>query len=52
MALNTHSDTIDTLFGKRDYAAAQRFWSTDYVQHSAHIEPRPLREATHHDQPR
>jgi predicted SnoaL-like aldol condensation-catalyzing enzyme len=30
---------FDTLFNKRDYAAAERFWSPDYVQHSAHIEP-------------
>ena len=24
---------------KRDYAAAERFWSTGYIQHSAHIGP-------------
>ena len=30
---------FDTLFNKRDYVAAQRFWSPDYIQHSAHIEP-------------
>ena len=30
---------FDTLFNKRDYAAAERFWSSDYIQHSAHIEP-------------
>jgi predicted SnoaL-like aldol condensation-catalyzing enzyme/predicted ester cyclase len=30
---------FDTLFNKRDYAAAARFWSPDYIQHSAHIEP-------------
>jgi predicted SnoaL-like aldol condensation-catalyzing enzyme len=30
---------FDTLFNKRDYTAAERFWSPDYVQHSAHIEP-------------
>jgi predicted SnoaL-like aldol condensation-catalyzing enzyme len=30
---------FDTLFNKRDYAAAQRFWSPNYVQHSAHIAP-------------
>jgi hypothetical protein len=29
---------FDTLF-KRDYAAAERFWSPDYIQHSAHIAP-------------
>ena len=32
-------DAFDTLFNKRDYAAAQRFWSPDYIQHSAHIAP-------------
>ena len=30
---------FDTLFNKRDYAAAKRFWSPDYIQHSAHIAP-------------
>jgi predicted SnoaL-like aldol condensation-catalyzing enzyme len=30
---------FDTLFNKRDYAAAERFWSPDYIQHSAHIGP-------------
>ena len=30
---------FDTLFNLRDYAAAEAFWSPDYVQHSAHIEP-------------
>ena len=29
----------DTLFNKRDYAAAEKYWSPDYIQHSAHIEP-------------
>ena len=32
-------DAFDTLFNKRDYAAAERFWSPNYVQHSAHIPP-------------
>jgi predicted SnoaL-like aldol condensation-catalyzing enzyme len=32
-------EAFDTLFNKRDYAAAARFWSPDYVQHSAHIPP-------------
>ena len=32
-------DAFDTLFNKRDYAAAGRFWSPNYIQHSAHIEP-------------
>ena len=32
-------NAFDTLFNKRDYAAAEHFWSPDYIQHSAHIEP-------------
>jgi predicted SnoaL-like aldol condensation-catalyzing enzyme len=28
---------FDTLFNKRDYRAAEAFWSSDYIQHSAHI---------------
>src|SRR5260221_11247461 len=28
-----------TMFNKRDYTAAERYWSPDYIQHSAHIEP-------------
>jgi F420H(2)-dependent quinone reductase len=32
-------EAFDTLFNRRDYAAAQQFWSPDYLQHSAHIEP-------------
>ena len=30
---------FDTLFNKRDYASAEKFWSPHYIQHSAHIEP-------------
>jgi predicted SnoaL-like aldol condensation-catalyzing enzyme len=30
---------FDTLFNKRDYAAAEQFWSPQYIQHSAHIAP-------------
>jgi predicted SnoaL-like aldol condensation-catalyzing enzyme len=30
---------FDTLFNKRDYAAAEKFWSPKYIQHSAHIAP-------------
>ena len=30
---------FDTLFNKRDYAAAEKFWSPHYIQHSAHIPP-------------
>ena len=32
-------EAFDTLFNRRDYAAAERFWSPGYIQHSAHIEP-------------
>jgi predicted SnoaL-like aldol condensation-catalyzing enzyme len=30
---------FDMLFNKRDYAAAEQFWSPQYIQHSAHIAP-------------
>ena len=32
-------DAFETLFNKRDYAAAEKYWSPSYIQHSAHIEP-------------
>jgi predicted SnoaL-like aldol condensation-catalyzing enzyme len=32
-------DAFDTLFNKRDYAAAEKYWSPNYIQHRAHIEP-------------
>jgi len=32
-------DAFEILFNKRDYGAAERFWSPDYIQHSAHIAP-------------
>jgi predicted SnoaL-like aldol condensation-catalyzing enzyme len=32
-------EAFDTLFNQRDYEAADPFWSPDYIQHSAHIEP-------------
>ena len=32
-------EALDTLFNKRDYAAAEKYWSPHYIQHSAHIEP-------------
>jgi len=31
-------EAFDMLFNKRDYAAAEKYWSPDYIQHSAHIE--------------
>jgi predicted SnoaL-like aldol condensation-catalyzing enzyme len=40
---NTNKETVrqafDALFNQRDYAAAERFWAEEYVQHSAHIPP-------------
>jgi predicted SnoaL-like aldol condensation-catalyzing enzyme len=30
-------EAFDTLFNKRDYAAAEKFWSPRYIRHSAHI---------------
>jgi predicted SnoaL-like aldol condensation-catalyzing enzyme len=30
---------FDTLFNRRDYAAAEKYWSPRYIQHSAHIAP-------------
>ena len=30
-------EAFDLLFNKRDYTSAERFWSPDYIQHSAHI---------------
>jgi predicted SnoaL-like aldol condensation-catalyzing enzyme len=32
-------EAFDTLFNKRDYEAAGRYWSPGYIQHSAHIAP-------------
>ena len=32
-------EAFDTLFNKRDYEAAARYWSPKYIQHSAHIAP-------------
>ncbi|MFG2827359.1 ester cyclase [Streptomyces sp. NPDC048434] len=32
-------EAFDALFNKRDYTAAERFWSPGYIQHSAHIAP-------------
>ena len=28
-------EAFDALFNRRDYDAAERFWSPDYIQHSA-----------------
>ena len=43
MSPETHKtlvlEAFDTLFNRRDYAVAERFWSPNYIQHSAHIAP-------------
>ena len=32
-------EAFDTLFNKRDYKAAERFWSSAYIQRSSHVPP-------------
>jgi predicted SnoaL-like aldol condensation-catalyzing enzyme len=32
-------EAFDALFNRRDYKAAELYWSPDYIQHSAHIAP-------------
>src|SRR5260370_39515811 len=32
-------EAFETLFNKKDYAAAERFWSPNYIQHRAHVPP-------------
>ena len=32
-------EAFETLFNKRDYEAAERYWSPNYSQHRAHIPP-------------
>src|ERR1700721_2811873 len=32
-------EAFDSLFNKRDYTVAEAFWSPNYIQHSAHIQP-------------
>jgi predicted SnoaL-like aldol condensation-catalyzing enzyme len=32
-------EAFDTLFNKRDFAKAINFWTSNYIQHSAHIPP-------------
>src|ERR1700741_2537922 len=32
-------EAFDALFNRRDYETAKRYWSPNYIQHSAHIEP-------------
>jgi len=37
--VETVLNAFDTIFNKRDYASAERFWSPRCIQHSAHIPP-------------
>ena len=30
-------EAFETLFNKKDFVAAEKFWSSNYIQHSAHI---------------
>jgi predicted SnoaL-like aldol condensation-catalyzing enzyme len=32
-------EAFETLFNRRDYATAERYWSPNYIQHSAHVPP-------------
>jgi predicted SnoaL-like aldol condensation-catalyzing enzyme len=32
-------EAFDALFNRRDYETAERYWSPNYIQHSAHIAP-------------
>ena len=32
-------EAFETLFNKKDFVAAGKFWSPNYIQHSAHIAP-------------
>ena len=29
-------EAFEALFNRRDYVAAEKYWSPDYIQHSAH----------------
>jgi predicted SnoaL-like aldol condensation-catalyzing enzyme len=32
-------EAFTTLFNRKDFVAAEKFWSPNYIQHSAHIPP-------------
>ena len=32
-------EAFETLFNKKDFVAAEKFWSSNYLQHSANIPP-------------
>ncbi len=31
-------EAFDTLFNKRDYAAAEKYWSPNYIQHTVQLD--------------
>jgi predicted SnoaL-like aldol condensation-catalyzing enzyme len=32
-------EAFETLFNRKDFVVAEKFWSSNYIQHSAHIPP-------------
>ena len=32
-------EAFETLLNRKDFVAAEKFWSPNYIQHSAHIPP-------------
>ena len=44
-------EAFDTLFNKRDYVAADRYWSPHYIQHRAHIAPGREGVQSHQEHP-
>ena len=45
-------EAFDTLFNKRDYAAAERFWSPAYIQRTVHISRRGAKGSSTLSRPR
>jgi hypothetical protein len=41
-------EAFDTLFNQRDYEAAERFWSPNYIQHSNSTDFRPNSGGSQH----
>ena len=44
-------EAFDTLFNKRDYGAAERYWSPDYIQHSGSYRAWARRSVQSHQEP-
>ena len=38
-AVQNKALVLEAFDNKRDYKAAERYWSSNYIQHSAHIAP-------------